>query len=200
MKSSVQYVESHFSILRPAIGLSLVSLLGFGLLYISVATGLGQLLFPLQSNGSLIENSQRIEGSSLVAQNFQNPRYFMSRPSAANYDPMAMSGSNLAVTNPELKAKIQQRLVDTAKANHVDERQIPSDLVTASGSGIDPHISPESAELQVNRIAQLRHLSNQQVMAVVHQHTESKQFGVLGQARANVLELNLALDQLHPKP
>lgn len=198
MKSSVQYVESRSAILRPAIGLSLVSLLGFGLLYSSVATGLGQLLFPAQSNGSLIEKSQRIEGSSLVAQNFQNPRYFMSRPSAANYDPMAMSGSNLAVTNPELKAKIEQRLVDTAKANHVDESQIPSDLVTASGSGIDPHISPEAAQLQVERIAQLRHLSTQQVMNIVHQHTESKQFGLLGQARVNVLELNLALDQLHP--
>ena len=198
MKSSVQYVEPRSAILRPAIGLSLVSLLGFGLLYSSVATGLGQLLFPAQSNGSLIEKSQRIEGSSLVAQNFQNPRYFMSRPSAANYDPMAMSGSNLAVTNPELKAKIEQRLVDTAKANHVDESQIPSDLVTASGSGIDPHISPEAAQLQVERIAQLRHLSTQQVMNIVHQHTESKQFGLLGQARVNVLELNLALDQLHP--
>ncbi|MGQ2386344.1 potassium-transporting ATPase subunit KdpC [Acinetobacter ursingii] len=198
MKSSVQYVEPRSAILRPAIGLSLVSLLGFGLLYSSVATGLGQLLFPAQSNGSLIEKSQRIEGSSLVAQNFQNPRYFMSRPSAANYDPMAMSGSNLAVTNPELKAKIEQRLVDTAKANHVDENQIPSDLVTASGSGIDPHISPEAAQLQVKRIAQLRHLSTQQVMVIVHQHTESKQFGLLGQARVNVLELNLALDQLHP--
>ena len=198
MKSSVQYVEPRSAILRPAIGLSLVSLLGFGLLYSNVATGLGQLLFPVQSNGSLIEKSQRIEGSSLVAQNFQNPRYFMSRPSAANYDPMAMSGSNLAVTNPELKAKIEQRLVDTAKANHVDENQIPSDLVTASGSGIDPHISPEAAQLQVERIAQLRHLSTQQVMDIVHQHTESKQFGLLGQARVNVLELNLALDQLHP--
>ncbi|MEQ1104594.1 potassium-transporting ATPase subunit KdpC [Acinetobacter ursingii] len=198
MKSSVQYVEPRSTILRPAIGLSLVSLLGFGLLYSSVATGLGQLFFPAQSNGSLIEKSQRIEGSSLVAQNFQNPRYFMSRPSAANYDPMTMSGSNLAVTNPELKAKIEQRLVDTAKANHVDESQIPSDLVTASGSGIDPHISPEAAQLQVERIAQLRHLSTQQVMDIVHQHTESKQFGLLGQARVNVLELNLALDQLHP--
>lgn len=198
MKSSVQYVESRSAILRPAIGLSLVSLLGFGLLYSSIATGLGQLLFPAQSNGSLIEKSQRIEGSSLVAQNFQNPRYFMSRPSAANYDPMAMSGSNLAVTNPELKAKIEQRLVDTAKVNHVDEKQIPSDLVTASGSGIDPHISPEAAQLQVERIAQLRHLSTQQVMDIVHQHTESKQLGLLGQARVNVLELNLALDQLHP--
>jgi len=198
MKSSVQYVEPRSAILRPAIGLSLVSLLGFGLLYSSVATGLGQLLFPAQSNGSLIEKSQRIEGSSLVAQNFQNPRYFMSRPSAANYDPMAMSGSNLAVTNPDLKAKIEQRLVDTVKANHVDENQIPSDLVTASGSGIDPHISPEAAQLQVERIAQLRHLSTQQVMDIVHQHTESKQFGLLGQARVNVLELNLALDQLHP--
>ena len=89
-------------------------------------------------------------------------------------------------------------MVDTAKANHVDENQIPSDLVTASGSGIDPHISPEAAQLQVERIAQLRHLSTQQVMNIVHQHTESKQFGLLGQARVNVLELNLALDQLHP--
>lgn len=198
MKSSVQYVEPRSAILRPAIGLSLVSLLGFGLPYSSVATGLGQLLFPVQSNGSLIEKSQRIEGSSLVAQNFQNPRYFMSRPSAANYDPMALSGSNLAVTNPDLKNKIEQRLVEVAQQNHIAKNQIPSDLVTASGSGIDPHISPEAAQLQVERIAQLRHLSTQQVIDIVHQHTESKQFGLLGQARVNVLELNLALDQLHP--
>ncbi|WP_151980335.1 potassium-transporting ATPase subunit KdpC [Acinetobacter guerrae] len=198
MKSSVQHIEHGSEILRPAIGLSLVSLLGFGLLYSSIATGLGQVLFPQQANGSLIEQNQVIVGSSLVAQNFQNPRYFMSRPSAANYDPMALSGSNLAVTNPDLKNKIEQRLVEVAQQNHIAKNQIPSDLVTASGSGIDPHISPEAAQLQVERIAQLRHLSKQHIHDLIQQHIQLKQFGVMGQARVNVLELNLALDQLQP--
>ncbi|MFW1689616.1 potassium-transporting ATPase subunit KdpC [Acinetobacter ursingii] len=198
MKSSVQHIEHSSEILRPAIGLSLVSLLGFGLLYSSIATGLGQVLFPQQANGSLIEQNQVIVGSSLIAQNFQNPRYFMSRPSAANYDPMALSGSNLAVTNPDLKNKIEQRLVEVAQQNHIAKNQIPSDLVTASGSGIDPHISPEAAQLQVERIAQLRHLSKQHIHDLIQQHIQLKQFGVMGQARVNVLELNLALDQLHP--
>ena len=198
MKSSVQHIEHSSEILRPAIGLSLVSLLGFGLLYSSIATGLGQVLFPQQANGSLIEQNQVIVGSSLIAQNFQNPRYFMSRPSAANYDPMALSGSNLAVTNPDLKNKIEQRLVEVAQQNHIAKIQIPSDLVTASGSGIDPHISPEAAQLQVERIAQLRHLSKQHIHDLIQQHIQLKQFGVMGQARVNVLELNLALDQLHP--
>ncbi|MBJ9985108.1 potassium-transporting ATPase subunit KdpC [Acinetobacter sp. S40] len=196
MKSSVQHIENTSAMLRPAIGLSLISLLGFGLLYSSVATGLGQFIFPEQSHGSLIVKNQVIMGSSLVAQNFQNPRYFMSRPSAANYDPMAMSGSNLAITNPDLKIKIEQRLIAVAKENHVAKNQIPSDLVTASGSGIDPDISPEAAQLQVSRIAQLRQLSAIQLTDLVRQHTESKQFGLLGQARVNVLELNLTLDQL----
>ncbi|MBK0063405.1 MULTISPECIES: potassium-transporting ATPase subunit KdpC [unclassified Acinetobacter] len=196
MKSSVQHIENTSAMLRPAISLSLISLLGFGLLYSSVATGLGQFIFPEQSHGSLIVKNQVIMGSSLVAQNFQNPRYFMSRPSAANYDPMAMSGSNLAITNPDLKIKIEQRLIAVAKENHVAKNQIPSDLVTASGSGIDPDISPEAAQLQVSRIAQLRQLSAIQLTDLVRQHTESKQFGLLGQARVNVLELNLALDQL----
>ncbi|RKG30875.1 potassium-transporting ATPase subunit KdpC [Acinetobacter guerrae] len=198
MKSSVQHIEHGSEILRPAIGLSLVSLLGFGLLYSSIATGLGQVLFPQQANGSLIEQNQVIVGSSLVAQNFQNPRYFMSRPSAANYDPMALSGSNLAVTNPDLKNKIEQRLVEVAQQNHIAKNQIPSDLVTTSGSGIDPHISPEAAQLQVERIAQLRHLSKQRIHDLIQQHIQLKQFGVMGQARVNVLELNLALDQLQP--
>lgn len=198
MKSSVQHIEHSSEILRPAIGLSLVSLLGFGLLYSSIATGLGQVLFPQQANGSLIEQNQVIVGSSLVAQNFQNPRYFMSRPSAANYDPMALSGSNLAVTNPDLKNKIEQRLVEVVQQNHIAKNQIPSDLVTASGSGIDPHISPQAAQLQVERIAQLRHLSKQHIHDLIQQHIQLKQFGVMGQARVNVLELNLALDQLQP--
>ncbi|MPW44658.1 potassium-transporting ATPase subunit KdpC [Acinetobacter guerrae] len=198
MKSSVQHIEHGSEILRPAIGLSLVSLLGFGLLYSSIATGLGQVLFSQQANGSLIQQNQVIVGSSLVAQNFQNPRYFMSRPSAANYDPMAMSGSNLAVTNPDLKNKIEQRLVEVAQQNHIAKNQIPSDLVTTSGSGIDPHISPEAAQLQVERIAQLRYLSKQRIHDLVQQHIQLKQFGVMGQARVNVLELNLALDQLQP--
>ena len=187
---------SYASLLRASIGLTIVSLGLCGFLYSATVTGLGQLLFPAQANGSLIELDGKILGSSLVAQPFTDPKYFQPRPSAANYDPMAMAGSNMARTNPELTKIIEQRIADIEARDHIEGRQIPSDLVTASGSGIDPEISLKSAMIQVKRVAEARHLSDQQVIELIQQYTLKPTFGVLGQERINVLELNLALDQI----
>ena len=187
---------SYASLLRASIGLTIVSLGLCGFLYSATVTGLGQLLFPAQANGSLIELDGKILGSSLVAQPFTDPKYFQPRPSAANYDPMAMAGSNMARTNPELTKIIEQRIADIEARDHIEGRQIPSDLVTASGSGIDPEISLKSAMIQVQRVAEARHLSDQQVIELIQEYTLKPRFGVLGQERINVLELNLALDQI----
>ena len=187
---------SYASLLRASIGLTIVSLGLCGFLYSATVTGLGQLLFPAQANGSLIELDGKILGSSLVAQPFTDPKYFQPRPSAANYDPMAMAGSNMARTNPELTKIIEQRIADIEARDHIEGRQIPSDLVTASGSGIDPEISLKSAMIQVQRVAAARHLSDQQVIELIQEYTLKPTFGVLGQERINVLELNLALDQI----
>jgi len=187
---------SYASLLRASIGLTIVSLGLCGFLYSATVTGLGQLLFPAQANGSLIELDGKILGSSLVAQPFTDPKYFQPRPSAANYNSMAMAGSNMARTNPELTKIIEQRIADIEARDHIEGRQIPSDLVTASGSGIDPEISLKSAMIQVKRVAEARHLSGQQVIELIQQYTLKPTFGVLGQERINVLELNLALDQI----
>ena len=187
---------SYASLLRASIGLTIMSLGLCGFLYSATVTGLGQLLFPAQANGSLIELDGKILGSSLVAQPFTDPKYFQPRPSAANYDPMAMAGSNMARTNPELTKIIEQRIADIEARYHIEGRQIPSDLVTASGSGIDPEISLKSAMIQVQRVAEARHLSDQQVIELIQEYTLKPTFGVLGQERINVLELNLALDQI----
>ena len=187
---------SYASLLRASIGLTIVSLGLCGFLYSATVTGLGQLLFPAQANGSLIELDGKILGSSLVAQPFTDPKYFQPRPSAANYNSMAMAGSNMARTNPELTKIIEQRIADIEARDHIEGRQIPSDLVTASGSGIDPEISLKSAMIQVKRVAAARHLSDQQVIELIQQYTLKPTFGVLGQERINVLELNLALDQI----
>ena len=187
---------SYASLLRASIGLTIVGLGLCGFLYSATATGLGQLLFPAQANGSLIELDGKILGSRLVAQPFTDPKYFQARPSAANYDPMAMAGSNMARTNPELTKMIEQRIADIEVREHIERSQIPSDLVTASGSGIDPEISLKSAMIQVQRVAAARHLSDQQVIELIQQYTLKPTFGVLGQQRINVLELNLALDQI----
>lgn len=185
---------SYLSLLRSSIGLTIVSLGLCGFLYSATMTGLGQILFPDQANGSLIELDGKVLGSRLVAQPFTDAKYFQSRPSAVNYDPMAMAGSNLARTNPELTKIIEQRIADIQVKDQVDRGQIPSDLVTASGSGIDPEISLKSAMIQVKRVAEVRHLAEQQVLELIQQYTLKPTFGMLGKERINVLELNLALD------
>lgn len=185
---------SYLSLLRSSIGLTIVSLGLCGFLYSATMTGLGQILFPDQANGSLIELDGKVLGSRLVAQPFTDAKYFQSRPSAVNYDPMAMAGSNLARTNPELTKIIEQRIADIQVKDQVDRSQIPSDLVTASGSGIDPEISLKSAMIQVKRVAEVRHLAEQQVLELIQQYTLKPTFRMLGKERINVLELNLALD------
>ena len=154
-----------------------------------------EVLFNNQANGSLIEIDHKVLGSKLVAQPFVGEAYFHPRPSAVAYDPMAMAGTNLARTNPELQQQIDAQIL-AVKNKITGNTPIPSDLVTKSGSGIDPHISPESAQLQVARVAQARHLDPKIVEELLQKHIEPMQFGVLGQARVNVLQLNIALDQL----
>lgn len=197
MKTYVQNSEVNLGqTLRASLGLLIFTLVGCGAVYSAIATGAGQVLFNNQANGSLIEIDQKVVGSTLVAQPFVGNEYFHPRPSAANYEPMAMAGTNLARTNPELQKQIDAQILTVKKQNHTDNTPIPSDLVTKSGSGIDPHISPEAAQLQVARVAQARHLDLKVVEGLLQKHIEPMQFAVLGQARVNVLELNIALDQL----
>ena len=180
---------------RPALALAGVTLLGFGLLYSLAGAGLGSLLFPHQAGGSLIERDGRVIGSSLVAQPFADDRYFQSRPSAAGYDVMALAGSNQARTNPDLRARIDEARAAVAAREGVAPADVPSDLVTQSGGGIDPHLSPAAIRIQIARVARARGLPVDEVERLVAAHTEGPQFGLLGAPRVNVLELNLALDE-----
>ena len=184
------------SSLLPAIRFSLISILVFGLLYPIVATYAGKLLFPSQANGSLIMHDDKAIGSALVAQNFVSDRYFQSRPSAANYDPRAMAGSNLAPTNPALRERIVEASKNIAARENIAMNKIPVDMLTTSGSGIDPHISPEAAKVQLARVAKARGLTIAQVKSLVDANTQTPTLGILGQARVNVLQLNLALDAI----
>lgn len=199
-KQDLSLSNSVHAILRPSLGLIVVGFVIAGVLYSTASVSIAQLLFPVQANGSLIELDGRIVGSSLVGQNFVSDQYFHGRPSEVSYNVDGMAGSNLAVSNPDLQKQIKERTVQFAHNNHVPEQQVPNDIVTASGSGIDPDISPESALLQVKRVAEQRHLPEQPLRDLVQQLTQSAQFNLYGQARVNVLQLNLALDQLPSKP
>ncbi|WP_062358477.1 potassium-transporting ATPase subunit KdpC [Pseudoxanthomonas mexicana] len=179
---------------RASLMLALVTLLGFGLLYSLAATGIGGLLFPAQATGSLIERDGRVIGSSLVAQPFADDRYVQPRPSAAGYDTMALAGSNQARTNPDLRARIDEARAAVATREGVAPADVPSDLVTQSGGGIDPHLSPAAVRIQVARIARARGVDAAVIERLVAAHTEGRQFGLFGEPRVNVLELNLALD------
>lgn len=183
-------------LLRPAIALAIATPLVFGLGYALVATGIGAALFPHQAQGSLIERGGVVVGSALVAQPFADDRYFAPRPSAAGYDPMALAGSNQARTHPDLRAAIAGRVAAVAAREGVAPGAVPGDLVTASGGGIDPHLSPEGARVQVARVAAARGLGRDRVQALVDLHTQGPMLGLLGAPRVNVLELNLALDAL----
>ncbi len=181
---------------RGSIGLAAISLFGFGLLYPLVGVGLGQALFPNTANGSLIEREGKVMGSSLVAQPFADARYFQPRPSAAGYDPMAAAGSNQARSNADLRKRIDEARMDAARRNGVDPSAVPGDLITQSGGGLDPHISPQAAAIQADRVARVRGVGREVVEGLVVRHTENRQLGLLGEPRVNVLELNLALDAL----
>ncbi|MFB9285751.1 potassium-transporting ATPase subunit KdpC [Pseudoclavibacter helvolus] len=181
----------------------LTVLLGLG--YTFLITGIGQLLLPAQANGSAIrDESEAVVGSSLLGQSFTDadgaplPEFFQSRPSAAGdgYDGGASSGSNYGPENEELIAAIEVRKAQVAEFNGVAEAEVPADAVTASASGLDPHISPAYAEIQVARIAAAREIDESTVRALVAEHTTGPALGYLGEASVNVLELNLALDEL----
>lgn len=175
---------------------ALVLIILCGGLYPAVTALVGGLLFPHQATGSLIERDGVVVGSELVGQPFADSAFFHGRPSAAGYDPFAVSGSNWAPSNPELRDRARADSEHIAKANEIPAGEIPVDLIAASGSGIDPHISPAAALLQVPRVAAARGISRQAVRSLVTEHVEAPVLGVLGQPRVNVLELNLALEQI----
>jgi len=182
--------------LRAPLVFTVVILVGFGLLYSLAGAALGRVLFPHQATGSIVVVDGKARGSALVAQPFADARYFQPRPSAAHYDPMAAAGSNLARSNPDLRKRIDELTQEVARREGITPAQVPGELVTQSGGGLDPHLSPLGAQVQIARVAKARGLSNEEVATVVAAHTEAKQFGVLGEPRVNVLELNLALDAL----
>ena len=170
-----------------------------GIIYPLVVTGLAQMLFPKQANGELIKQGDKLVGSHLIGQPFTAPGYFYSRPSAAGaagYDPTASGGSNLGPTNKTLIDRVDASVKALQPTN--PSTPIPADLVTSSGSGLDPHISQAAAEFQIPRVVHERGMSEQDVRALVQKHTEGRQFGFLGEPRVNVLDLNLDLDAAHP--
>jgi potassium-transporting ATPase KdpC subunit len=187
------------NLLRPAIVLTLLLCLVTGLVYPGVVTALAQLLFPRQANGSVIEVGGRVVGSQLIGQPFARPEYFHPRPSAAGegYDAAASSGSNKGPTDAKLAdTLIAGNVARVVEEDGAERGKIPADMVTASGSGLDPHVSPANAELQVARVARARGMGAEQVQALVQRHTEGRQFGLLGDPRVNLLLLNLALDSM----
>jgi len=190
---------STFSVLRPALVLFLLLTVLTGFLYPLLVTGLAQLLFPHQAAGSILTRGGRAVGSRLIGQSFSDPRYFWSRPSATTpqpYNGMASSGANLGPLNPQLTAAIKTRVAALHAADPANSAPVPIDLVTASGSGLDPQISAAAANYQAARVARARGLAPARVQALIAQHTEGRLLGVLGEPRVNVLELNLALDAL----
>jgi potassium-transporting ATPase KdpC subunit len=171
----------------------------FGVVYPLVVTGLAQVLFPRQANGELIKQGDKLVGSHLLGQPFTAPGYFWSRPSgagSAGYDPTASGSSNYGPTNKALQDRVNAIVQQLQPTN--PGAPIPVDLVTQSGSGLDPNISPASAEFQIPRVAKERGLSEQDVRAAVARHTIGRQWGFLGEPRVNVLDLNLDLDAAHP--
>jgi potassium-transporting ATPase KdpC subunit len=182
-----------------SIWFTLVTTLLLGVIYPLVVTGIAQVIFPKQANGELIKQGDRLVGSHLLGQPFSAPGYFYSRPSAAGaagYDPTASSGSNLAPTNKTLIDRVNASVQQLQPTN--PNAPIPVDLVTASASGLDPDITPASAEFQVPRVAKERGMSEQDIRAAIARHTKGRQWGFLGEPRVNVLDLNLDLDAAHP--
>jgi len=189
------------SYLKPAAIILLLLTLLTGVIYPALVTAIAQVFFADQANGSLINNEQgQPIGSALIGQSFNDPKYFWGRPSATGpyaNNAAASSGSNLGPTNPALVEAVAARIQALKDVDPGNTTAVPVDLVTASGSGLDPHISPAAAEYQINRIAKARHLNSKQVGDLVAQMTETRQWLVFGEPRINVLKLNLALDAIH---
>jgi potassium-transporting ATPase KdpC subunit len=190
-------MKKHLSI---AVRMTIATTVLLGIVYPLVVTGLAQLLFRDRANGQLISRDGVVVGSRIIGQPFSGPGYFHSRPSGAGdgYDATSSSGSNLGPTNQKLVDRVKGDLTRVQAEN--PGTPVPVDLVTASGSGLDPDISPASADFQIPRIARERALPESDVRALVRAHTQSPQLGLLGEPRVNVLELNLALDARAPKP
>ncbi|MBI1813509.1 MAG: potassium-transporting ATPase subunit KdpC [Deltaproteobacteria bacterium] len=185
--------------LRTAILMLVVLTVVTGVIYPLLVTGIAQTVFPAQAAGSLIVNDGKLVGSALIGQPFDDPKYFWSRLSATSPSPYnggSSSGSNLGPLSDALRDAIQARVTALREAQPNDSRPIPVDLVTASGSGLDPHVSPAAAYYQVPRVARVRSLDEARVQTLVAQHIERRQLGFLGEPRVNVLRLNLALDAL----
>lgn len=184
--------------LKPALLMLLVWTVLTGVAYPLVVTGMAQVIFPGKANGSLIKDAQgKALGSELIGQPFSDPKHFWGRPSATSpypYNAGASSGSNLGPTNPALADAVQSRIQTLKEADPGNPLPIPVDLVTASGSGLDPHISPAAAEYQINRVAKARNMNVAKVRELVEEYTESRQWWMFGEPRVNVLGLNLALD------
>lgn len=183
-----------------AIKMLLLLTLLTGILYPLLVSSLAQLIFPGQARGSLVYEGNQARGSRLIGQSFQGMQYFHSRPSAAGkqgYDASSSGGSNLGPTSAKLLQNVKQELNKTRKINNINETtKVPVDLVTASASGMDPHLSPEAAYAQVGRVARERHMDAVTLNKLVKDRIEERQFGILGEPRINVLELNMALDQI----
>ncbi|MGD0552174.1 MAG: potassium-transporting ATPase subunit KdpC [Sedimentisphaerales bacterium] len=189
-------------ILRQAVACIVVFTVITGVIYPLIVTGVAQLVFPRQANGSLIVNNGKTVGSSLIGQPFSSPKYFWTRPSATSpmpYNAANSSGSNLGPLNPALTENVKARITQLKAADVASKPLVPVDLVTASASGLDPDISPAAAEYQVSRVAKARNLDETKIRELVVKLTKSRQLGILGEPRVNVLELNIALDNLKNK-
>ena len=189
-----------WSQLAPALRINIFFTILLGIIYPLAVTGICQVVFPHQANGSLIVQNGTVIGSELIGQNFTKPEYFQPRPSAAGdgYDATASSASFLGPTNQKLIDRVKASAEKFNKENPDYKGPLPADLVTASGSGLDPHISPASAAAQAQRVAKARGLAIDQVTALIDTHTEGRDLGFLGESRVNVLQLNLALDRQYP--
>jgi potassium-transporting ATPase KdpC subunit len=184
--------------LAVAFRVTIVSIVLLGLIYPLVMTALAQAIFPRQANGSLVTVNGKVVGSAIIGQLWTKPQYFHGRPSAAGkgYDPTATGGTNLGPTSKKLIASTKTTLAQLERENPDANGPPPMDLITSSGSGIDPDISPEAAYWEAPRVAKARHMSLSALRAIVAQYVEGRTFGFLGEPRVNVLELNLALDRL----
>lgn len=170
-----------------------------GLFYPALVTGIAQVAFPFQANGSLLRQHGQLKGSALIGQPFTDAGFFWGRPSATSpypYNAASSAGSNLGPTNPELRSQVQERVKALRRSHPGEDQKIPVDLVTSSASGLDPHLSPAAALYQAPRVARARGLPQARVIQLVIQHIEDRQVGILGEPRVNVLKLNLALDDL----
>ncbi|GAB6988203.1 potassium-transporting ATPase subunit KdpC [Paenibacillus pini] len=199
MKTSVVSNEqSNGSIWAVALRSSLLLIVVCGIVYPLVSTGLAQLIFPSQANGSMVKDSSgNVVGSELIGQSFKDPSFFQGRVSSIDNDAAGSGSNNYAPSNPELLKRVQESVAQWKKENpEVPFSQVPVDLITNSGSGLDPHISPASALAQVSRISALRTISQDQLKALVTKYTEGRDLGVFGEERVNVLKLNLALTEL----